>query len=363
VISTLDRVFLERANALAARGIGNTSPNPPVGAVVARGENILAEGYHHRVGEAHAEPNALAAAGDARGATLYVSLEPCSHEGRTPPCTDAVASAGIVRVVVGTSDPTRFGGGAAALRARGIDVEVAHDPASRDLIEIFAGSVERDRPYVALKMATSLDGFVAPRPGASQWLTSESARHYVRSLRVAYDAVMVGAGTIRIDDPQLTIRPPRQLLRDRVRVVVCEREPVDARRAVFEPVSGYARTIVLAPAGARERFAALEGVADVVYAGESDAAELDLAAAMRALRERGIFSVLCEGGPTLAARAIASGIVDRLYWIVAPVTLRESAAVPVLAPLVRESGARRLRWERCEIVGADAVLTGTYADV
>ncbi len=363
MISTLDRLFLERANELAARGLGNTSPNPPVGAVVVRGDAVLAEGYHHRAGEPHAEPNALAAAGDARGATLYVSLEPCAHVGRTPPCTDTILRAGIARVVVGAADPTRFGGGAAMLRESGVTVELAGEARARELVEIFAHGIESDRAYVALKMAASIDGYVASKPGVTQWVTCDETRLFVRSLRATYDGVLVGAGTVRVDDPQLTIRPPANGLRERVRIVACEREPVEEKRRIFTPVPGYARTIVLAPAGARARFAALERVADVLYVGNGDAMELDLAAALQALRAHNVFSVLCEGGPTLAGRLVAQGLVDRLSWIVAPLLLHGPNAVAALAPGASNAMPRVLRVERCEMIGSDAVITGRFADV
>ncbi len=360
MISHLDRLFLDRTYELAARGIGNTSPNPPVGAVVARDATVLGEGYHHRAGEAHAEVNALAQAGDARGATLYVSLEPCKHAGKTPPCTQAILQSGVSRVVVGAADPTSYGGGAHVLRERGVCVEVVDDDAARELVAVFASSTQSRRAYVALKMAMSLDGYVASRPGVAEWITCEEERLYVRELRYAYDAVMVGAGTVRIDDPQLTVRPPAQRVRDFVRIVLCETEGVPPDRRIFTPVPGYARTIVLAPAGARAHFSTLESVGDVLYVGEPDDEELDLERALHVLRARGIASALCEGGPTLAARLIAHGLVDKIYWAIAPIVLRGEAAVPVLAGTELDGGPRRLRFERLERVGSDAMLSGRF---
>ncbi|MBV8245291.1 MAG: bifunctional diaminohydroxyphosphoribosylaminopyrimidine deaminase/5-amino-6-(5-phosphoribosylamino)uracil reductase RibD, partial [Candidatus Eremiobacteraeota bacterium] len=178
-----DRIYLERALELAARGAGSTFPNPPVGAVVVKNGAIAGEGFHHRAGAAHAEVEALQATSDARGATLYVSLEPCNHAGKTPPCTRAVIDAGIARVVVGTLDPNPATNarGIAALERAGIAVEVADLPAARRLIEPFAEAIARtDRPYVALKLASSLDGYVASQSGVQQWLTGESARAFVR---------------------------------------------------------------------------------------------------------------------------------------------------------------------------------------
>jgi diaminohydroxyphosphoribosylaminopyrimidine deaminase/5-amino-6-(5-phosphoribosylamino)uracil reductase len=362
VISAIDRLFLERTYELATRGLGNVSPNPPVGAVVVCDSNILGEGYHHRAGETHAEPNALAAAGSARGATAYVSLEPCLHVGRTPPCTDALLRAGISRVVIGTLDPSGHGG-ASLLRNRGIEVDVADDARARELIEIFVKTITSKRSYVALKMAMSLDGYVASRAGVAEWISCEEERLYVRELRAAYDAVMVGAGTVRIDDPQLTVRPPITRLRELVRIVACERDAVPPESRIFAPVSGYAKTVVLAPAGSAAQFQSLERVADVLYVGDREEPELDLARALEMLHTHGIMSVLCEGGPTLAGELIAQGLADRLYWAISPVLLHSDSAVPVLAGAKVNGTPRTFQFERIERVGCDAVLTGSFADV
>jgi diaminohydroxyphosphoribosylaminopyrimidine deaminase/5-amino-6-(5-phosphoribosylamino)uracil reductase len=361
-LTALDRVLLERAYELAARGIGSTSPNPPVGAVVANGATVAGEGYHHRAGEPHAEANALRQAGDAaRGATLYVSLEPCARPGRVEACVPAIAAAGVARVVAGTFDPNpaNHGLGAAFLRERGIHVCVTDDARARELIEPFAVAIASDRPYTALKMAMSLDGAITSRPGVQEWITSEEERAYVRDLRIAYDAVLVGARTVRVDDPQLTVRPPHHRLRPFVRAVACESETIAASSRILEPVDGYARTIVLAPAGARERFSNLEGVANAIFVGEREDRKLDLAAALRALRSAGTASVLCEGGPTLGAGLIATGAVDRFYWAIAPRLLSNPDAVGVLSGINLAAMDCRLTFDRVERAGADVVLSGT----
>jgi diaminohydroxyphosphoribosylaminopyrimidine deaminase/5-amino-6-(5-phosphoribosylamino)uracil reductase len=360
ICRAVDRVFLERANELARRGAGNTSPNPAVGAVVVRDGKIVGEGYHRRAGEPHAEVHALQAAGEgARGATLYVSLEPCNHFGRTPPCTHAVAQAGITRVLAGVADPNpkTAGGGIAYLRERGIAVDVADDPESIRIVEPFARAIRSQRPYVTLKMAMSLDGYVTARSGIQQWLTGPQAREFVRELRIEHDAVGVGAGTVRVDNPRLTVRPEHHRRLPYRRVVLCETDTVDARSLIFSPREGYARTIVAAPAGLRERFANVEPVADVMYVGPQDCAQLDLAQALRDLRGLGIASLLCEGGPTLAAGLFELGLVDRFYGLIAPQLLGSEEAVPVLTrgslPLVRG-----LRFDRVERVGPDLVISG-----
>ncbi|MGH7660517.1 MAG: bifunctional diaminohydroxyphosphoribosylaminopyrimidine deaminase/5-amino-6-(5-phosphoribosylamino)uracil reductase RibD [Vulcanimicrobiaceae bacterium] len=327
-------IYLARACELALRGVGSTSPNPCVGAVIVRGETTLGEGYHRVRGAPHAEVEALhearARGHDVRGATLYVSLEPCNHHGATPPCTDAIIDAGVKRVIIGASDPNpkTNGKGLERLRDAGVDVAVVADPWSQRIIESFAVAIRTARPYVTLKMAASLDGYVAPQPGR-HWLTGEAVRERVRELRIAHDAVMVGAGTVRVDDPQLTVRPAYGRRRPYVRIVVCEDAPVPPGARIFKAEPGYARTIVVAPGGVRDRFASLERVADCIFAGDGE--RLDLSAALIALKEAGIASVLCEGGPTFAAGLLAQRLVDRLIWIVAPVLLAGEEAVPALA--------------------------------
>ncbi|GAC1498916.1 MAG: bifunctional diaminohydroxyphosphoribosylaminopyrimidine deaminase/5-amino-6-(5-phosphoribosylamino)uracil reductase RibD [Vulcanimicrobiaceae bacterium] len=354
----LDRLYLERALELAARGLGNTSPNPVVGAVLVRDGVVIGEGYHHRAGAPHAEVEALRAAGNACGATLYVSLEPCNHVGKTPPCSDAVIDARISRVVVGSydPDPRTAKGGVAAMRRAGIDVAVIDSTASLRLNEPFTNVVTFvSRPYLALKMAASADGYVAERPNQQQWLTGEGTRRAVRERRIAHDAVMVGAGTVRVDNPQLTVRPPHLRLRPYRRIVVCEAGALDIERQIFQTVENYERTMVVAPGGARGSFSALQDVADVVFVG--DEADLDLNAAMRAIRERGIQSVLCEGGPTLAARLLKCALVDRVFWFLAPVLLEGDEAVAALNP--REgSGLPDMEFDSIERLGDDVMLSG-----
>ncbi|MGD0472205.1 MAG: bifunctional diaminohydroxyphosphoribosylaminopyrimidine deaminase/5-amino-6-(5-phosphoribosylamino)uracil reductase RibD [Candidatus Velthaea sp.] len=363
----LERAYLARAYELAARAIADASPNPPVGAVVVRDGRTLGEGYHHRCGEPHAEVEALLAAraggADVRGATLYVSLEPCDHHGRTGPCTQAILAAGIARVVAGTLDPNAVaGGGAARLRAAGVAVDVVDDSAARALIERFAFATAHAIPFVTLKMAMSLDGAIAPRPCGNYAVSGAPARELVRDLRYEYDAVMVGAGTIRADDAQLTVRPHRTRRKPYVRVVVCENDAVPAHSRVFAappdaPAGAYAPTIVLAPAGIRERFTALETIADVVYVGPSAARTLDLAAALRALRERDLCSVLCEGGPTLGGRLLEAHLVARIVWFIAPRFLQTPQAVPVLAGADLTRAFDGWRFDRVERVGNDMLVS------
>lgn len=352
---------MARACELAQRGLGSTSPNPPVGAVLVRDGQTLGEGYHHVRGAPHAEVEALAdarAAGhNVRGATLYVSLEPCDHQGLTPPCTEAIINAGIARVVIGAPDPNpkTNGAGIARLRASNIEVEVLDDAWSRDLIEQFAHAIRSPRPYLTLKMAASLDGYVAPKPG-SHWLTGAESRERVRELRCWHDAVMVGAGTARIDDPQLTVRPPHARQRQYARVIVCEDHAIPANSRALLAEDGYARTILLAPAGVRNEFRELEARAECIFVGNADAIQLDLGAALVALKAAGVTSVLCEGGPTLASALLSGRYVDRLVWLLAPVFLSNPEAVPVLAPGAAGS-LEGWEFEPPERSGDDLLLT------
>ncbi|MBV9278318.1 MAG: RibD family protein, partial [Candidatus Eremiobacteraeota bacterium] len=228
--------------------------------------------------------------------------------------------------------------------------------------EPFAIAIRSSRPYIALKMASSADGYIASRQGETQWLTGDDAREFVRELRFSHDAVMVGAGTIRVDDPLLTVRPSHDRARPYHRVIVCESTTVPSSARVFMPVAKYERTIVLAAAGRKMLFEPLQLVAEVLFVGKEEDTQLDLPSAMRALKERGMESVLCEGGPTLAARLLEQCCVDRVYWLTAPKKLGGPAAVPALAP----SQSRILPsidFERVEPLGEDMLLIGVVRDV
>jgi diaminohydroxyphosphoribosylaminopyrimidine deaminase/5-amino-6-(5-phosphoribosylamino)uracil reductase len=332
-----------------------------------RDGTTLGEGWHHRRGEPHAEIEALrdarAQGHDTRGATAYVSLEPCNDHGRTPPCSLALIDAGISRVVIGALDPNprTAEGGVRRLRDAGIAVEVVDLPAARALIERFRWTITHERPYVTLKMAMSLDGYVATHPGERRQLTGPAATERVRMLRWEHDAVLIGAGTVRVDDPLLTVRPHVNRRARYHRVVACETAPIPLTSRVLAPppdapADAYAPTIILAPAGLRAEFAALEPLAEVVYVGGPAARELDLGRALLALRAREIVSVLCEGGPTLAGRLLARGLVERIVWFVAPVLLRAEGAVPVLAG-AEVGGHDGWRFDRIERVGEDMLLS------
>ncbi len=349
-----DARWMRRALTLARRGWGQTAPNPLVGAVVVRDGVLVGEGYHAVLGGDHAEVVALRAAGEhARGATLYVTLEPCDHHGRTPPCTQAIVAAGVARVVYAVDDPHPVaGGGAARLRAQGIAVTagVGADAAG-ELIAPFLHRFRSDRPFVTLKLATSIDGAIADASRAPGWLTGPAARRVVHRLRGGHDAIAVGSGTALADDPQLTVRegrPPRIAPR---RVVFDRRGRLPASLRLVRTAAQVPTTVVTSPAGAAH-------LAPLEAAGVTLLAEPVLPEALRRLRADGIDSLLCEGGAGLAGALLGHGLVDRLVILQAPLLLGMSAlsafgAVPP-RPLV---DARRWRLCDAERLGDDLAMT------
>jgi diaminohydroxyphosphoribosylaminopyrimidine deaminase / 5-amino-6-(5-phosphoribosylamino)uracil reductase len=321
VTRALDAKHMKRALANAERGWGQTAPNPMVGAVVVSGDEVVADGWHARFGEAHAEVTALRAAGErARGATLYVTLEPCSHHGKTPPCADAIIAAGIARVVAATRDPSPdAGGGAEKLRAAGVDVELGvEDDAARELNAPFINAFESDRPWVTLKLAMSADGAVADPTGKRRWITNEASRREVHRMRANADAVAVGIGTVLADDPDLTVRDAPAPRRQPTRLIFDStlRLPLEAR---VVRTARNTPTIVVATEPNAARRAELESRGVKVIVATS------LGEAMRELGRIGIRSVLLEGGPTLAGAFLAAGLVDRLATFTSPITLGPSA--------------------------------------
>jgi diaminohydroxyphosphoribosylaminopyrimidine deaminase/5-amino-6-(5-phosphoribosylamino)uracil reductase len=327
-----DERFMTRA--LRAAQSGDPSPNPHVGAVVARGSELISVGFHPRCGGPHAELVALRRAGErARGATLYVTLEPCNHFGRTPPCTDAIIAAGVKRVVVGAADPLPHKRGAyARLRKHGIQVEpgVLAERAER-LIADFRKYRLQGLPFVTLKAAVTLDGRTAARSGESKWITGAKSRAEAHRMRAHSDAVLVGVGTVLADDPELTVRAVRG--RDPVRVVLDSqlRTPSTAK---LVSSAGQVKTLILHAHGAPVQRAAklrARGVELLVVPKAQRGAGLDPEAALRALAERGIVRLLVEGGAHIHAALIEAGLVDFAAVFVAPLFLGDMQAIPMVA--------------------------------
>ena len=349
-LSGADRRFLARAIECGRSGWGRVHPNPMVGAVVVRGDEVLGEAFHAAYGGPHAEVSALAAVDNARGATLYCSLEPCNHHGKTAPCTGAILAAGVARVVFWAAEPgMEERGGAEWLCSRGLVVDGPFGKPSEWAAEnpVFFHSASGGGPYLALKLAVSVDGRIAPPGGKRVWLTGEASRREVHRLRAGFDAILVGSRTWEADDPMLTVRgavvprvPPVAVLLDR-----CGRASPGLR--ALRRRSGPRPVVATAPDRAGDLDRALSGCADVV-AVPVRGAGLDLAVLLEALGERGVTSVLCEGGGVLAASLLREGLVDRLYLLVAPVVIGERGvpAFPMGEPEERAPEAFRFKgWQ------------------
>lgn len=298
-------------------------PNPLVGCLLVKHGTVIAEGWHAEYGGPHAEAMALTLAGDrARGATAYVSLEPCRHEGRTPPCSRALREAGVARVVYGAADPgADSGGGGDELRAAGVEVvgPVFTERRARGLNPAFHHRFRSDRPWVALKLATSLDGGLAVRTGEQSWLTGPEARDEVHRLRASVDGVMVGARTARTDDPRLTVRvgsPPRV---PPVRIVLDPRATTPLDGALLRTAREVPVWIFTGPEAPDAAVAAIEAAGAVVHpVGSAGPHALDLDEVLRRCGERGLSALLCEGGGRLGAALARADLVDRLVLLVAP---------------------------------------------
>ncbi|MGH1354423.1 MAG: bifunctional diaminohydroxyphosphoribosylaminopyrimidine deaminase/5-amino-6-(5-phosphoribosylamino)uracil reductase RibD [Thalassovita sp.] len=354
-----DQRYMRLALSLGRRGLGNTWPNPAVGCVIVRDGRIVGRGWTAPGGRPHAEPQALAQAGDlARGATAYVTLEPCSHHGQTPPCSQALIEAGVARVVspLMDNDPRVNGQGFAMLRAAGIEVQTGllADEAMRDNAGFFQRN-EVGRPWLTLKLATSFDGRIATASGESQWITGPEARQMVQLQRSTHDAVMVGGGTARADDPSLNVRsftPPRQP----VRVVI-------SRHLDMPLMSNLARTakdvpvwICHGPNADPNLLDAWTGVGATLLECRLQGGQIDPASALEQLGAQGLTRVFCEGGGMLAASLLMADLVDEMVGFTAGVALGAEGRPSLGAlGLDRLSQAPRFRLIETRQVGADVL--------
>ena len=324
---------MQMALSLAAQGRGRTLPNPMVGAVVVRDGRVVGRGWHASFGGPHAEVNALAEAGeDARGATLYVTLEPCNHTGKTPPCTQQIVAAEIQRVVVATPDPNPgvTGGGSAYLRAHGLDVQTGVCEAEAvDLNEVFNHYIQTQRPLVTLKCAATLDGRIATRSGDARWVTGEASRRYVHELRHEAAAIMVGIGTVGADDPSLTTRLAGGAGVDPARIILDTRLTIDPRAKVLQQVSAAPTIVVTGPDTAVDQREAVQSAGGRLLAAPLDKGRIDLAWLMDQLGQMGMASLLIEGGGQVAGAALRAGIVDKLCLFYAPKLLGGEDGVPI----------------------------------
>lgn len=360
-VEALDARMMDRA--LEEAGRGHPSPNPHVGAVVAQGEEIVEVGHHACAGEDHAESMALRLAGPrAKGGTLYVTLEPCNHDGRTPPCVDTILASKVARVVIGCLDPNPHvrGGGAARLREAGIEVVVGvREREARARIAAWTKCITTGLPHVIVKLALSLDGRIATRTGASKWVTGAEARAKVHSLRAKVDAVAVGIGTVLADDPRLTVRdapgasPVRVVFDTKLRIPAGGRLASTAREVP---------TIVLAApdASAATEQVLLDLGVEVFRVPASAEGRIDITAALRALAARGVVTLMVEGGAELAGSLLASRHADELHAFIAPVLLGprgRPGAVDWAGPDT-PADAPRIVEPRWELVGRDAYVSG-----
>jgi diaminohydroxyphosphoribosylaminopyrimidine deaminase/5-amino-6-(5-phosphoribosylamino)uracil reductase len=360
-----DRRLLARAIELAEQGRGNVSPNPLVGAVVAIDEETVGEGYHRELGAPHAEVEAIAAAGDLdlTGATMYVSLEPCCHHGRTPPCTDAIQQAGIARVVVASDDPSEHasGRGLGILRDEGLQVVIAEGELAaraRLLNQPFRKLARTGRPWVLFKSAMSLDGKVATHGGDSKWISSEESRFRAHHWRAECDAVAVGIGTALADDPQLTARV-KGVKRQPRRVVFDSLARLPIRSKLVSDARKIPLTVVVSRAAQRAATDALEahGAEVIVATGENENARVR--SALDQLGSIGISSILLEGGPHLAGAFLDAGEVDEIRLFLAPLVLGgrtardplEGEGVETIADAVRALSLD------CERIGEDVLIS------
>ena len=354
-----DASHLERARVLARAGWGHVHPNPMVGCVLVRDGEVIGEGWHREFGGPHAEVVALEAArGRAGGATAYVSLEPCNHHGKTPPCAEALARAGIRRVVFGATDPgAESGGGAHTMRTAGVEVvgPVWDTRTARAENPVFHHTATHASPWVALKLAQTLDGKIAERPGVQTRITGAEAERRVHELRTGFDALLVGAGTSRVDDPLLTVRLASPGRLAPARMVLDPPAEMPSRAAVLRD----ARTVpvhVFTRHDAREgELERLEGTGAHVHPVAYDRQGLSLEAVLSVAWGLGIRSILCEGGARLSAALLRERVVRRIYLFISPIAFGEEGVAAF-------SGVQRDVWQRFrlafppEVLGQDTLL-------
>jgi diaminohydroxyphosphoribosylaminopyrimidine deaminase/5-amino-6-(5-phosphoribosylamino)uracil reductase len=352
------------ARALEIGQGGRPSPNPHVGALVVKGHKALAEAFHARAGEDHAEVAAVKLAGEkAKGATVYVTLEPCNHQGRTPPCTNALVEAKVARVVVGCKDPNPHvtGGGIERLREAGIEVTIGvREAEARKLILPWTKHVTQGLPYVSLKLALSVDGRIATRTGASKWVTGPEARALVHALRARHDAVAIGIGTALSDDPRLTVRETPGA--SPIRIIFDTRLRLPAHARLVETAAEVPTWVVCsadAPASSEEALVT-RGV-EVLRAPSSAEGRLDAGAALQMIAAKGVVTLMVEGGAELAGSILAGRLVDELHAFIAPLLFGprgRPGAVDWAGPDTPTDAPRiaNPQWELC---GADAYVRGT----
>ena len=326
--------YMSLALSLAAKGIGHTAPNPLVGAVVVKDGKVVGTGYHERFGMAHAEVNAIDDAGaDASGATLYVTLEPCNHFGKTPPCTGKIIEAGLSTVVVAVRDPNpTASGGVEKLEENGIEVIVGvHEDDAVLLNEAYFKFVKTGMPFVTLKCAATLDGYIATSTGDSKWITGERSRKFVHGLRHGNDAILVGSGTVREDDPTLTTRFSIPDKKDPIRIVLDTNLSVDMKAKIFNGDSDAGVILATGPDIDEEKKKAIESRDAVILELPLAGKRIDIRQLLLELGKMNITSVLVEGGSRVAGSFLRSGHCDKVCLFYAPKFLGGDDGIPVIS--------------------------------
>lgn len=358
----MDTMYMKKAIELAKKGTGRTSPNPLVGAVVVRNGKIVGTGYHKKSGEPHAEIIALERAGAlSRGANLYVNLEPCNHRGRTPPCTEAIIKAGIKRVFIAIRDPNPLvdGKGIVKLRENGVEVfEGLMEEEAFKTNEIFFKYIQTKQPFVALKTAISIDGKIATKTGESQWITGERARRHGHILRNTYDAILVGIGTVKKDNPRLTCRLPGKKGGNPIRIIVDSKLSINHDARVFDADISASTLIATTNQAPLPKLQQIQKKAKVLLINKG--LQVDLPTLLKRLGEMEIISILVEGGSRINGSFIADNLVDKYYCYIAPIIIGGDRApgafggegIPVL------TSASKLMDVSINHLGEDLLLTG-----
>lgn len=367
--SNQQKRFMRMALRLGAKGLGRTSPNPAVGAVIVQEGQVVGRGYHKKAGTPHAEVNAIRDAGErASSGTLYVTLEPCNHQGRTPPCTKAILEAGIKRVVIGTLDPNPKvkGGGAEYLRSQGVEVEVGClEMEARVLIAPFVKHTFTGMPWVRVKVASTLDGKIASRTGESKWITGEKAREFGHRLRSMSEAIMVGRGTVEADDPSLTCHMIKHGARNPLRVVLDSNLSIGLRAKIFrEESKGGAVVFCRKDGNLAERASTLEGLGvRVVEVGSGPDGRLDLREVLLHLGSVGVQSILVEGGSHVHGALFDEGLVDEAFFFFAPKVMGGDGALTSVGGIGADSPGHSTRLYNVELkrLGDDILIHG-YTD-
>ncbi|MGI6065595.1 MAG: bifunctional diaminohydroxyphosphoribosylaminopyrimidine deaminase/5-amino-6-(5-phosphoribosylamino)uracil reductase RibD [Bacillota bacterium] len=357
-----DELFMKKALELARLAEGWTSPNPMVGAIVVRDGRIIGQGYHQRAGTPHAEVHALRMAGkEAKGSTLYVTLEPCCHYGRTPPCVDTILEAQVARVVTAMEDPNPkvAGGGLKKLRQNGVEITTGVlENEARVLNEIFLKSITAALPYIAVKSALTLDGKIATKTGSSRWITGHEARLKAHRLRHIHDGVLVGIGTILADNPQLTVRIPGETLKNPVRIVIDSSLRITPDAQVLN--QSQAPTLIYTARPAAEKMEKLKSQGVKVIKCPGPDGQVDLKEALKDMFQRGISSILVEGGAGINGTLLDQKLIDKMYVFYAPKVIGSHLAPGMFAGsgVSDMQDAVLLDKTSVEIIGPDVLISG-----